>query len=92
MPIYILLSFLIALCESVLLTFYHEPDIVDLSVEIAATSQMTLIVICWTISLVSIVYGMLKLCKKNISQQVRHKVMIRRFVAISFFIFFQMYI
>ena len=46
---------------------------------------MISIVCCWIICFFSIGYGIIKLCKPNISQKIRRQVIIRHVIAIVFF-------
>ena len=50
------------------------------------------ILTCWVVSIASIVYGLVKLCRPNISQKVRMQVMLRHVVAIVFFLVAEFYL
>ena len=75
-----------------MLTFFHTNQEYDLSVVICGVLGMVMIVVCWLISVVSIVYGFFKLCKPNISQNVRYQIMARHVFSIVFFVLSQFYL
>ena len=58
----------------------------------ATTYSVVLIALSWVLSLVSIVYGCLKLCKTGISQKVRRQILARHVTTIVFFSVFELYL
>ena len=46
----------------------------------------------WTISIFSIVYGSFKLCKHNISQKMRHLIIVRHILTLAFLMLANMYL
>lgn len=89
---YICVSFIAAVFQGVTLTFGHQYGTVNLTVKFGGVFAMISITCCWVISAISIVYGLVKLCKPNISQKVRQQVIIRHVVTIVFFVISQAYI
>lgn len=92
MPIYIGVSLPIGIFQGVLLTFFHEPYQNNMSTKVGSILGMCLIVLCWVVSFASIIFGIVKLCRPNISAQVRHKIMVRHVTAIAFFFIFDLYL
>ena len=85
MGVYIGLTLIISLSAATLMTFFHEDGELTLTVKIGGILTMISVVGCWIICACSIGYGIIKLCKPNISQKIRRQVIIRHVVAIVFF-------
>ena len=64
----------------------------DLNIKISAITYITLITLCWSASIVSIIYGSYKLCRPNISQSVRKQIMVRHVLSIFFFAIAELYL
>lgn len=86
-------SFFFATTQSMVLTWFHQPGEEDaLSVKIGGLLAMGGVFFCWVISVFSIVYGLIKLCRPNISQKIRMQVMLRHVAAMTFFTVCELYL
>ena len=85
MPIYLGIAFIFSLFQGIILTWFHKMGEVNLTVKIGAIFAQAGIVFMWLVSLASIIYVVVKLCKPGISSKIRRKVMIRHVTAIIFF-------
>lgn len=70
-------------------TFYYKSTPWS---DIAAYLGIVMIVITWIMSIASIIYGLVKLCKPGISSEVRKHVMARHVLTIVFFLVVQFYL
>ena len=74
---------------STLQTFFYNDSRL---LAVAKWTSIALLLTMWVLSITSIVYGALKLCRAGISQEVRQIVMARHVMSIVFFLIAQMYL
>ena len=90
MPIYYIFSVSMSIPVATISTFYYKSeawsDILAVGV-VALTTMLT-----WIMSIASIIYGLIKLCKPGISSEIRKQIMARHVLSIVFFLFAQFYL
>ena len=67
MRIYAAFAILEGLFQALTLTMFHEPTKVTTAVKIGELNGLCLVVLLWVVSIGSVIYGCIKLCKPNIS-------------------------
>ena len=87
---YLFYSMLIGLIQGCVVRLSYIDK--ELLMFLAGLSSALLVMAVWTCSIFSVIYGIMKLCKPNVSQSVRHLIIARHITTIIVFLLTQLYL